>query len=290
MCLQHLGFPGRSDPSNDTGSICASGAVSIKFCHVLVNVISQIQNRRTTLQLFLMCMWKYQRCLCFARLIARVRFVRLEHTTVTDKGRGLGNLREEVSRRFTPRRLGRLYRWDRINENDWFMIYRDNYASRFVLLTTIAIPVVGLLTTENCLAKVKDGQLWDAFKDTNIVRQMGILVILPMLSFLLVTFMAWHLNAIRIHRIYINKKDQKRFIAVVSHCSIFTRKIPFTKHNVRILESAGHRLWSFVKGSIKINKNRFALNDEGFRDIQYRHLMLGRNAKLPVIVDKKTVL
>lgn len=51
------------------------------------------------------------------------------------------------------------------------MIYRDNYASRFVLLTTIAIPVVGLLTTENCLAKVKDGQLWDAFKDTNIVRQ-----------------------------------------------------------------------------------------------------------------------
>ncbi|VDO45246.1 unnamed protein product, partial [Onchocerca flexuosa] len=59
--------------------------------------------------------------------------------------------------------------------------------------------------------------------------------------------------------------------------------LSFTRRNVRILESAGHRLWSFVKGSIKINKNRFVLHDEGFRDIQYRHLMLGRNAKLPDI-------
>ncbi|VDO76721.1 unnamed protein product, partial [Onchocerca flexuosa] len=170
-------------------------------------------------------MWKYQRYLCFAQPIARIRFVRLKHTTVTDKGRGLGNLREEVNRRFTSRLLGRLYRWDGVNENDWFMIYRDNYASRFILLSTIAVPMVGLLTSENCLAKVKDGQLWDALKDTNIVRQMGMLAILPMVSFLLVTFLAGRLNAIRIHRIYVNKKDQKTFVAVVPHWSLFTRKV-----------------------------------------------------------------
>lgn len=58
-----------------------------------------------------------------------------------------------------------------MNGNDWFMIYRNNYASRFVLLVTVAVPAVGLLTSEDCVADVKDGRLWDAFKDTNIVRQ-----------------------------------------------------------------------------------------------------------------------
>ncbi|KAM3716206.1 Restriction of telomere capping protein [Dirofilaria immitis] len=235
-------------------------------------------------------MWKCQRILCFSSPIARIRFIRLKHTTVTNKGIGLGNQREEVNTRFTSRILGRLYRWDRINENDWLMIYRDNYASRLVLLVTMAVPLIGLLISENCIAEVKDGHLWNAFKNTNIVRQMGIFVALPILSFLLVTYLAWHLNAIRIHRIYINNKDLKTFIAIVSHYGVFTRKIPFTRHNVRILESAGHRLWSFVKGSIKINKHRFVLNDEGFRDIQYRNLMMGRSNKLSIIVDKKTTL
>ncbi|CAG9532475.1 unnamed protein product [Cercopithifilaria johnstoni] len=237
-------------------------------------------------------MWMCQRILCFAPPIARVHFIRWEHTVFTKSGRGLRNLHEEVNRRFTKRILERLHRWDGMSENDWFMIYRDNYASRFVLLITIAIPFVGFLTSENCVADVKDGRLWDAIKDTNIVRQMGVFVVLPLFSFLLVAYLAWHLNAIRIRRIYINKKDQKTFIAVISHCSIFARKLLFTRHNVRILESAAHQLWSFVKGSIKINKHRFMLNDEGFRDIQYRHLMLGRNTKLLTIADKnkKTML
>ncbi|KAL3986423.1 putative integral membrane protein [Acanthocheilonema viteae] len=237
-------------------------------------------------------MWMSQRILCFVPPIAPIRFIRWKHTAITNRGKGLGNLHEEVNRRFTQRILERLHRWDGVNGNDWFMIYRDNHPSRFVLLVTIAVPVIGFLTSENCIADVKDGRLLDAFKDTNIVRQMGILVVLPMFSLLLVTYLAWHLNAIRIHRIYVNKKEQKTFIAVISHCGIFTRKIPFTRHNIRILESAGHQLWSFVKGSIKINKHRFMLNDEGFRDIQYRHLMLGRNTKSLATADKskKTIL
>ncbi|EJD74277.1 hypothetical protein LOAG_18386 [Loa loa] len=231
-------------------------------------------------------MWMYQRILSFASPIARVHFIRWEHAAVTSRGRGLGNLHEEVNRRFTQRTMERLHRWDRMNGNDWFMIYRDNYASRFIFFAAMAIPVIGILASENCMTDLKDGQLWKAFMDTNIVRQMGIFVILPMFSFLLVTYLAWHLNAIRIHRIYINKKDQKTFVAVISHYGIFTRKIPFTKHNVRILENAGHQLWSLVKGSIKINRHRYMLNDEGFRDIQYRHLMLGQNTKLPFTADK----
>lgn len=166
------------------------------------------------------------------------------------------------------------------------MIYRDNYASRFVLLVTLAVPLIGFLTSENCVANVKRGRLWNAVKDTNIVQQMGVLVVLPIFSFLVVMYLAWHLNAIRIHRIYISKKDQKLFFAVISHYGIFTRKVLFTRHNVRILGSAGHQLWSLVKGSIKINKHRFVLNDEGFRDIQHRHLMLGRNIKPPLTTDK----
>lgn len=51
------------------------------------------------------------------------------------------------------------------------MIYRDNFASRFILLVTMAVPVIGLLTSENSIADVKDGRLWDAFKDTNMVQQ-----------------------------------------------------------------------------------------------------------------------
>uniref|UniRef100_A0A915PLP8 DUF4220 domain-containing protein n=1 Tax=Setaria digitata TaxID=48799 RepID=A0A915PLP8_9BILA len=242
-------------------------------------------------------MWQLQRILCLSTV--RLRFIRWKHVAITDKEKGLGNLRpvcayfvslymesaivvvQESNRRFTLRTLERLYRWDGMDGNEWFIIYRDSYASRFVLLVTMAVPVISLLTSKDCMADVKDGRLWDAFKDTNIVRQMGVLVILPVLSFLLVTCLAWHLNTIRIHRIYANKRDQKTFIAIVSHCGIFTRKVPFTRQNIKILESAGHQLWSFLKGSIKINRNRFMLNDECFRDIQYRHFLLGRSTKLP---------
>ncbi|EJW89047.1 hypothetical protein WUBG_00040 [Wuchereria bancrofti] len=231
-------------------------------------------------------MWMCHRILCFVPSIARARLIRWEHTAVNNRGRGLGNLHEEVNRRFTQRIVERLHRWDGINGNDWFMIYRDNYASRFVLLVTMTVPLIGFLTSENCMANVKSGRLWNAVKDTNIVQQMGVLVVLPIFSFLVVTYLAWHLNAIRIHRIYISKKDQKLFFAVISHCGIFTRKILFTRHNVRILGSAGHQLWSLVKGSIKINKHRFVLNDESFRDIQCRHLMLGRSIKPPLTTDK----
>lgn len=80
-------------------------------------------------------------------------------------------LLQEVNQRFRKRTLERLHRWDGMSGNDWFMIYRDNYASRFILLVTMAVPVIGFLTSENCMADVKDGRLWDAFKDTNIVRQ-----------------------------------------------------------------------------------------------------------------------
>ncbi|VDK75580.1 unnamed protein product [Litomosoides sigmodontis] len=231
-----------------------------------------------------------QRIVRLTPLVAHVRLIRWGHNAITNRGRDLGNTHEEVNRRFTQRILERLHLWDRMNGNDWFMIYRDNYASRFVLLATVAVPVIGLLTSEDCVADVKDGRLWDAFKDTNIVRQMGIFVVLPIFSFLVVTYLAWRLNANRIHRIYVSKKDQKKFIAIISHCGIFTRKIPFTRHNIRILESAGHQLWSFVKGSIKINKRRFMLNDEGFRDIRYRHLMLGRNTKPSDISEKKKTM
>lgn len=64
---------------------------------------------------------------------------------------------------------------------------------------------------------------------------------------------------------------------------IYSFQIPFTKQNIRIMESAGHPIWSFVKGSIRINKHRFLLHDEGFREIQYRHQMLGR---MPVTAAK----
>lgn len=230
-----------------------------------------------------------QRIFCFTSTISPcIRFIRWKHTDVTGRSWGLGNIRDinKADRRFTQRIVERLHRWDGMSENNWFMIYRDNYASRVVLFFSVVAPVVGFFTSENCMADVKGGRLWDAFKNLNVVRQMGIFVVLPICIFFLMTSLAWHLNAIRIHRIYINKKDQEVFAAVISRLGLFTRKIPFTKRNIRIMESAGHPLWSFVKGSIRINKRRFLLHDEGFREIQYRHQMLGRITKLPVTAAK----
>lgn len=60
--------------------------------------------------------------------------------------------------------------------------------------------------------------------------QMGSFVVIPICFFLLVTYLAWHLNAIRIHRIYVNKKDQKVFAAVISRFGLFTRKVRWIFH------------------------------------------------------------
>uniref|UniRef100_A0A1I7VAC5 ABC transmembrane type-1 domain-containing protein n=1 Tax=Loa loa TaxID=7209 RepID=A0A1I7VAC5_LOALO len=151
--------------------LCASEGIRVLVWLRCVGVRVRAQTYASIDVRICIYMWMYQRILSFASPIARVHFIRWEHAAVTSRGRGLGNLHEEVNRRFTQRTMERLHRWDRMNGNDWFMIYRDNYASRFIFFAAMAIPVIGILASENCMTDLKDGQLWKAFMDTNIVRQ-----------------------------------------------------------------------------------------------------------------------
>ncbi|VDN07046.1 unnamed protein product [Thelazia callipaeda] len=224
-------------------------------------------------------MWQCQRTPVLLPSIARTYLFRWTHSNVVSKNLGIGNIRKEANIHSLPKKLTRLHRWDDMDEQNWLMIYRDFYASRFIVLTTLTLPVVGLLTSENFLDDIKAGRLKDAFCNTTTIKQMGIFAAFPALAFVLLALLALRLNFIRIHRIYFNKQDQKTFVAVVSRYCLFTQKVPFSRQNIRILESAGHRLWRFFKGSIKINRRTFALIDENFLDMRYLHLLAGRRTE-----------
>ncbi|VDN36935.1 unnamed protein product [Gongylonema pulchrum] len=168
-----------------------------------------------------------------------------------------------------------------MNENEWFIIYRDNFASRFIMLATFSVPLLGAYTSERLLPDLRDGRFADAIRNTDIVKQMGVFAALPVLFYCVVACLAWRLNHLRLHRIYANKNDQKIFVAVISRFGFIASKVAFTRQNVRILESADHPFWSYIKGSIRINKRRFVLHDQYFRDPRYRLFLLGRITKLP---------
>lgn len=81
------------------------------------------------------------------------------------------SLFQETSKRFSPRTMRRLHWWDGMSEDEWFMIYRDSYASRLVLISTFAVPLVGSLTSKQFLGDLRDGQIVDAFRNTDLARQ-----------------------------------------------------------------------------------------------------------------------
>ncbi|GMT11133.1 hypothetical protein PFISCL1PPCAC_2430, partial [Pristionchus fissidentatus] len=188
----------------------------------------------------------------------------------------------------------RAFRFDKMDSKQWMLIYRDETASRTFLIISISIPVVIV----SSLFFLYDVTQHEQKERTDIVKrlvgdakQLGIFIVIPLLSALLVTSLLLRVHSLRVLRIYQRRDHPERF-TVVAPSNLgnltkreFERDLCISSYIEHENDLARVGLL-FTLGNLQIDRNRYLVDDDKFRANIYRTYMVNETSVPPRLIEK----
>ncbi|EPB72443.1 hypothetical protein ANCCEY_08476 [Ancylostoma ceylanicum] len=179
---------------------------------------------------------------------------------------------------------------DKINSDEWMLIYRDQGASRSFLVVSIAFPVflAGLaILGYELYSKAQNERNELVQRLVRDVKEIGLLAIFPGTAVLVVAVVLLRLHQLRILRIYQNRKSVDDYLAIGSKRIIEKHQIPFHRDVASACYFSDEKtdfarmLTQVLIGNMQIENKRFLIDDDGFRANNYRSYMLNETSTPP---------
>ncbi|KAK6758418.1 hypothetical protein RB195_015936 [Necator americanus] len=207
---------------------------------------------------------------------------------VWDRVKGL--FTENDKENFHEEFIRRSHKSDRINSDEWMLIYRDHGASRSFFVISVAFPLflAGLaifgyeVSTKPQTERNKFVQR--LAKDA---EEVGLLAILPAITASIVIFFLLRIHQLRILRIYQNKKSVNEYLAVGPKRLLEKHQIPFSREYATACYFADEKtgfariLAQALLGNMQIKNRRFLISDDAFLANNYRSYMLNETSTPP---------
>ncbi|PAV79704.1 hypothetical protein WR25_19084 isoform B [Diploscapter pachys] len=180
---------------------------------------------------------------------------------------------------FCPEFIQRAHNWDKIPNDKWLLIYRDKAWSNIYFWTSWGIPLIIVMSA---------GIIWDIamhpkhqrFDISNKIvadyNEAGVLVYIPLLGMCLMPLVLCRAQQMRLFRIYQNRADPDVYVAIVPKFVVFQGKMPFDRMKTGFdymedeLPETQRFLYNFAFGNAKIDKRRFSISPEYFREFNYK--------------------
>uniref|UniRef100_A0A1I7UBX8 Uncharacterized protein n=1 Tax=Caenorhabditis tropicalis TaxID=1561998 RepID=A0A1I7UBX8_9PELO len=191
---------------------------------------------------------------------------------------------------FDAENIQKAHKKDRVDEKEWTLIYRDVGASRTFYMTAAFLPcfIAGSTVFAIDINTNSPSNRFDFVqKLVTDAEELGVLVALPSIALVFVVAFLIRVQQLRLIRIYQNKKDVERFMAIRSKNAIIQHKQEFRRDEAAGFyfaddQSDGARVAiQFLFGNIQIGNRKFMIMDDMFRANNYRSYMLNETSVPP---------
>ncbi|CAI5451569.1 unnamed protein product [Caenorhabditis angaria] len=191
---------------------------------------------------------------------------------------------------FDVEEVKRCHNWDKLDEKEWTLIYRDIGASRTNVMTGLFLPcfIAGSAIFLYDIQKNEANNRFDFVQRiVNDAEELGNLIFVPTIALSLVIALLVRVQQLRVMRIYQNRKNVEDFIAIRSKYIVRQQKFLFNRDSSSAFyfaeeQSDGRRVaLNFLFGNIQIGNQRQMIMDDMFRANNYRSFMLNETSVPP---------
>lgn len=208
-------------------------------------------------------------------------------TTVTRSFDSLKNATKSVlqfnSDPFNAEDVAKCHSWDKLNDKEWVLVYRDGTYSKTQPVASILLPITicaGLVLVGDSLFNDEHFQLTQ--KLINDASELGILIIIPCFLIIAVFFILLRVQSMRLLRIYQSRRNHFNFVAIAPRWIVLKQKLPFSRGEVCSIssvvdsyETASEFFRNTLLGTLSIKGKPYTHSDDSFISNNVRSFMLG---------------
>ncbi|KJH53608.1 hypothetical protein DICVIV_00036 [Dictyocaulus viviparus] len=178
---------------------------------------------------------------------------------------------------FDEELVHKAHKSDGINIEEWMLIYRDEGAIQSFLIVATALPILLIVTT---------GMIYNFYSNkpqerhkivqrlSNDFKEIGILAVVPGTVFVIIMFVLLRFHHLRLMRIYQNRLNGEKYIAIASKRLISKRQVAFDRHSTSgnyisyDSERTGKYVIQLLAGNMQISLIKWSFSSVTIQEMQ----------------------